>query len=141
MFIVPTAVEVAREQALLAEKYISNGDETDVLNEFNLVQMSNVCSFGKPKRNTGHDKERKKKGRQKLRTKKDDAFKLQQPDLLAKISTLEQHNLQTAAEIESLKEVNLSLSFLSVVLIIFLHYHYFSFSPPPYHPISSFMCT
>ena len=35
------------------------------------------------------------------------------------ISTLEQHNLQAAAEIESLKEVNLSLSFLSVVLILF----------------------
>ena len=32
---------------------------------------------------------------------------------------LEQHNLQAAAEIESLKEVNLSLSFLSVVLILF----------------------
>ena len=31
MFIVPTAVEVAREQAFLAEKCISNGDETDVL--------------------------------------------------------------------------------------------------------------
>ena len=42
-----------------------------------------------------------------------------QPDLLAKISTLEQHNLQAAAEIKSLKEVNLSLSFLSVVLIRF----------------------
>ena len=67
MFIVPTAVEVAREQTFLAEKDISNGDETEVLNEFNLVQMSNVCSFGKPKRNAGHDKERKKKGRQKLR--------------------------------------------------------------------------
>ena len=61
MNIVPTAVEVAREQAFLAEKYISNGDETEVLNEFNLVQMSNVCSFCKPKRNAGHDKERKKK--------------------------------------------------------------------------------
>jgi hypothetical protein len=61
MFIVPTAVEVAREQAFLAEKDIFNGDKTEVLNEFNLVQMSNVCSFGKPKRNAGHDKERKKK--------------------------------------------------------------------------------
>ena len=109
MFIVLTAVEVTREQAFLAEKDISNGDETEVLNEFNLVQMSNVCSFGKPKRNAGHDKECKKKGRQLLRTKKDDAFKLQ-PKLLANISTLEQHNLQAAAEIESLKEVNLSFS-------------------------------
>ena len=90
----------------------------EVLNKFNLVQMSNVCSFGKRKRNAGHDKERKKKWRQLLRTKKDDAFKLQ-PELLAKISTLEQHNLQAAAEIDSLKEVNLSLSFLSVVLILF----------------------
>ena len=35
--VVPTAVEVAREQAFLAEKDISNGDETEVLNEFNLV--------------------------------------------------------------------------------------------------------
>ena len=61
---------------------------------------------------------RKKKGKQLLRTKKDDAFKLK-PELLAKISTLEQHNLQAAAEIESLKEVNLSLSFLSVMLILF----------------------
>ena len=43
--VVPTAVKIAREQALLAEKYISNGDETDVLNEFNLVQMSNVCTI------------------------------------------------------------------------------------------------
>jgi len=43
--VVPTAVEVAREQALLAEKYISNGNETDVLNKFNLVQMSNVCTI------------------------------------------------------------------------------------------------
>ena len=42
-----------------------------------------------------------------------------QPDLLAKISTLEQHNLQAAAEIKSLKEVNVSLSFLSVMLILF----------------------
>ena len=42
-----------------------------------------------------------------------------QPNLLAKITTLEQHNLQAAAEIESLKEVNLSLSFLSVMLILF----------------------
>ena len=42
LFIVPTAVEVAREQAFLAEKDISNVDETEVLNEFNLVQMSNV---------------------------------------------------------------------------------------------------
>ena len=61
---------------------------------------------------------RKKKGKQLLRTKKDDAFKLK-PELLAKISTLEQHNLQAAAEIERLKEVNLSLSFLSVMLILF----------------------
>ena len=38
-------MEVAREQAFLAEKDISNGDETDVLNEFNLVQMSNVCTI------------------------------------------------------------------------------------------------
>ena len=76
------------------------------------------AQFGKPKRNAGHDKERKKKGRQLLRTQKDDAFKFQ-PKILAKISTLEQHNLQAAAEIESLKEVNLSLSFLSVVLILF----------------------
>ena len=45
MFIVLTAVEVAREQAFLAEKHISNGDETDVLNEFNLVKMSNVCTI------------------------------------------------------------------------------------------------
>ena len=41
--VVPTAVKVAREQALVAEKYISNGDEMEVLNEFNVVQMSNVC--------------------------------------------------------------------------------------------------
>ena len=61
---------------------------------------------------------REKKGRQKLRAEKNDAFKFQ-PELLAKISTLEQHNLQAAAEIESLQEVNLSLSFLSVVLILF----------------------
>ena len=61
---------------------------------------------------------REKKGRQKLRAEKDDAFKLK-PELLAKISTLEQDNLQAAAEIESLKEVNLSLSFLSVMLILF----------------------
>ena len=43
--VIPTALEVAREQALLVEKYISNGDETNDLNEFNLVQMSNVCTI------------------------------------------------------------------------------------------------
>jgi len=102
MNIVPTAVEVAREQAFLAEKDVSNGDETEVLNEFNY-------SSGKPKRNAGQDMERKKQGRQKLRAEKTAALKLQ-PDLLAKITTLEQHNLQAAAEIESLKEVNLSFS-------------------------------
>ena len=44
---------------------------------------------------------------------------MKEADLLEKISTMEQHNLQAAAEIESLKEVNLSFSFLSVVLIFF----------------------
>ena len=43
--VVPTDLEVAREQALLAEKHISNGDETGVLNKFNLVQMSSVCTI------------------------------------------------------------------------------------------------
>jgi hypothetical protein len=76
------------------------------------------AQFGKPKRNAGRDMERNKKGRKKLRAENNAALKFQ-PDLLAKISTLEQHNLQAAAEIESLKEVNLSLSFLSVVLILF----------------------
>ena len=55
MYIVQTAVEVAKEQALLAARDIN-------LNEFNLVQMSNVCTFGKPKRNAGQDKERKREG-------------------------------------------------------------------------------
>ena len=57
MNIVRTAVQVTREKTLLAETDISNGDETGVLNVCNLVPMSNVCSFGKPKRNAGEDKE------------------------------------------------------------------------------------
>ena len=69
MFIIQTAVEVAREEALLAEKDISNGDEMNVLNVCNLVQISNVCPASLPskfKRNAGRDMERKKKGRHKL---------------------------------------------------------------------------
>ena len=67
MNIVRTAVQVTREKTLLAETDISNGDETGVLNVCNLVPMSNVCSFGKPKRNAGEDKELRRKNQKQKR--------------------------------------------------------------------------